>query len=237
MTPLTGMWVMERHMARDWLRNRTLWIMLLLPTGIFWAVLHTGTPPHRRWFVASWLLFAQVMTGLMIAASYWLEEREQGTWQALRVSSVSIGWLMGAQAVFVGLLAVVSQAGVLMVSGGHWHGSLGLGMVLGGFVFTGFGLLIGITSPAQRTGSLIAAALMIVFFLSALIWPGLGENTGIHAWLSWSPAIVTVRVMRAGLQGSPLSWAMIGAMGGYGSLIIALLIRLLHREYHRGLPM
>lgn len=236
MTSLRGIWAMQAQVARDWLRNRALWIMLVLPTGIFWAVHHTAPPSSRGWLLASWMLFAQVMTGLMIAASHWLEEREQGTWQALWVSPIPIGWLIGAQAAFATFLALISQAGILMVSLKTVYGSgtLGITALTGALLFTGIGVFIGIASPSQRSGSLLAAAVMVVFFLSALIWPGLGNPRGIHTLLGWTPGVLTVRALRAGLQGKSPTGAVMGGILGWAILIIALVIVWLHREYTRG---
>lgn len=188
--------------CKDILKNAMLWVMVALPTGIAWAVMHTGAPGSQQ-FSVIWLVFAQLMTGLMISSGHWLEEREQGTWQALRLSPVPIGWLLFTQAALVALVTLTSELLVFAAN----HGSapltlaLGLYILFGAVLSTALGVLIGIGSPSARSGSMLSTVVMLVLFLGAVTAPGLRGFPTLHAVLGWLPSVLSISALSAGLAG------------------------------------
>ncbi|MGF7050777.1 ABC-2 type transport system permease protein [Paenibacillus sp. DS2015] len=117
--------------------------------------------------LSTWILFAQVMVGIMITGPNLIEERESKTMDALLVSPLSFRQILVAKSLAVLLFSLLSQVLVLLINDGLNSGlvlSL-LYMVLGGVVFVQIGLIIGLKVNSSKTGSAISSALMIVFFL------------------------------------------------------------------------
>ncbi len=222
--------------ARDLVRNRALWVMLALPTGVFWTVARTGQSARGPWFLSSWLLFAEVMTGLMITSSHWLEEREQGTWSFLRTTPVPVGWMLAAQVLFVGVLTLFSQMGVLGAQGRSVEpgGVLVLDMMAGGLLFATLGVVIALASPSARSGSLVAAGVMVVLFLTALIAPGLEREPGPAALVRWMPSVLMAHALARGVSGSLPAPPVTAGILGWGLLLVAISGALVRREYTRG---
>lgn len=223
------------HWCKDILRNVMLWLMLALPTGIAWAVMHTGAPSAQP-FSAIWLVFAQLMTGLMIASGHWLEEREQGTWQALRLSPVPIGWLLVAQAALITLLTMLSELLVFAVNHGAtaWSAPLGLYMLLGAVLASALGVLIGVASRSGRSGSMLATEIMMVLFLGAVTAPGLAEYPALRTVLHWLPSVLSVSALSAGLAGGYPSMSYSIGLAAWLLAVLALLAWVLRRQYSVG---
>lgn len=219
--------------SRDILKNVMLWLMLALPTGIAWAVLQTQ---GAQAFGAIWLVFAQLMVGVMVASGHWLEEREQGTWQALRLSPVPIGWLLAAQASLISLVTLASQLLVFAVDHGtaRWSLPLVMFMLIGAVLASVLGVLIGIASRSARSGSMLATVAMLALFLGAIAAPGLVGHPTLYALLHWLPSVLSASALGAGLAGGypPPSTSV-----GLGLWLLALLASLgmvLRRQYRDG---
>jgi len=224
-------WQWTKEMAK----NAMLWVMVALPTGIAWAVMHTGTGGAQP-FAALWLVFAQLMTGLMLSSGHWLEEREQGTWQALRVSPVPVGWLLAAQAALISVVTFLSELLVFWVNHGAspWSGPLASYTVLGAVTATAIGVLIGVLSPSARAGSMLATVVMLVLFLGAITAPGLAGFPLLKDALRWLPSVLTLTALNAGLAGSYPPASTTAVLGLWLLLALACVHLALRREYRDG---
>jgi hypothetical protein len=137
----------------------------------------------------------------MTSSGHWLEEREQGTWQALRVNPVPVGWLLAAQAALITVLTLASELLVFWVNHGAspWSGPLASYTVLGAVTATAIGVLIGVLSPSARAGSMLATVVMLVLFLGAITAPGLAGLPPLRAALRWLPSTLSLTALGAGL--------------------------------------
>ncbi len=225
--------------VREWLRdmgkNSMLWVMVLLPAGLSWAVLHAGGSAEQP-FSALWLVFAQLMTGLMLSSGHWLEEREQGTWQALRLSPVPVGWLLFAQAFLLSLVTLASELLVFLADRGSAPLTLPLALyaLFGAALATAIGVLIGIGGRSARTGSMISTVVMLVLFLGAVTAPGLKSYTALHALLGWLPSVLSLSALDAGLAGSFAATQTNLALGLWFLVVMSATGFLLRRQYVEG---
>ncbi len=221
--------------GKDILRNVMLWLMLALPTGIAWAVMQAQGAASQE-FGAIWLVFAQLMAGIMVASGHWLEEREQGTWQALRLSPVPIGWLLFAQGALITLLTLISELLVFWVNHGvdRWSSPLVVSMLFGAALASFLGVLIGIASRSARAGNMLATVVMMVLFLGAITAPGLSGYPALHAMLHWLPSILAAASLSAGLAGyyPPASTNL--ALALWLLAVIVSLGIILRRQYRLG---
>lgn len=195
------MLAVSRQWCKDLGKNAMLWLMVLLPAGLAWAVLHaSGQGPQP--FSSLWLVFAQLMTGLMLTSSHWLEEREQGTWQALRLSPLPVGWLLFTQGTLLSLLTLGGEALVFAVNRGTAPLTLPLAVygLVGAAFATSLGVLIGVGSRSARSGSMLATVTMLVLFLGAVTAPGLNAMPALHRSLAWLPSVLSASALEGGLR-------------------------------------
>ncbi|WP_429375591.1 ABC transporter permease [Paenibacillus sp. DS2015] len=143
-------------------------ILILLPIVMSKIIIEViDANVNNFMLLSTWILFAQVMVGIMITGPNLIEERESKTMDALLVSPLSFRQILVAKSLAVLLFSLLSQVLVLLINDGLNSGlvlSL-LYMVLGGVVFVQIGLIIGLKVNSSKTGSAISSALMIVFFL------------------------------------------------------------------------
>ncbi len=212
----------SREWAHDLGRNVMMWLMVALPTGLAWAVLHTGPPMPLS---PVWLVFAQLMTGLLLASGHWLEEREQGTWAPLQLGAVAIGWLIAVQTLLVTVLALASEVLVFAVNHGAlaWTLPLIVAMVGSGLPATLIGVAIGMASPSSRAGHMLATVVMLVLFLATLTAANFSRAPLLHALLHGLPSLLAATALHAGFAGhyAPPS-ADLGLLGwilGLGALV------------------
>lgn len=217
--------------CQDVLRSPVMWVMLVLPAGLSWTVLHAQPSGPQR-LDGMWLVFAQVMTGLMFASSHWLEEREQGTWQRLRLSPVPVGWLLLAQCALAAVLTLGSELIVWGVNaaGTPLDGSLLAGMLAGAILATAIGTLIGVASPSARSGSMLGMVVMLVLFLATIAAPGLSGQPLLHALLGGLPSVLAARALASG----PAPGLALAGMGLWLVAVVGTLAAVLRRQYGKG---
>lgn len=220
--------------AKELLKNPTLWVMLVLPAAMAWVVGHaTGASAV---LAPLWLVFAQLMTGLMLASGHWLEERQQGTWQALRVSPVPIGWLLAAQAALVTVLTLLSELLVFALNraGAPFTPAVLAFMLVGAVFATLLGVLIGVASPSARSGNLLATLAMLVLFLAAVAGQGVAGGTDLRPILGWLPSVLTLSAFGAAFSAALPSLAeLLGLALWLVALVVALRLAL-RRQYADG---
>lgn len=226
---VTGQW------SKEIVKNPMFWLMLALPAAMAWIVgrsVGSGGQP----FSPIWLVFAQLMTGLMLSSGHWLEERQQGTWQALRISPVPIGLLLFAQATIVTAATTISELLVFWLT----HGSspltpeLVLLVVVGAIVATQLGLLIGVGSGSARSGNMLAMVCMLVLYLAALAGPGLVSIPDLRTLVDWLPSLLMLTALNSTSGGA---WPAASDALGLALWVLMLVLALayaLHRQYADG---
>ncbi len=232
MLPLLAVsWMWTKSMARSVMT----WVMLALPTGIAWAVQHAGASQNPS-FNPLWLVFAQLMTGLMLASGHWLQERDQGTWDTLRISAVPLGGLIAMQALLVSGLALGSEVLVFVVIHGDapWSLPLFVAMLAGTIPATMLGVLIGVAGRSGRSGNMLATVVMLVLFLGTITVSGLTHYALLAILLHGLPSILAMSALNAGLAGHYAAFRISLGLSAWFLVMVALLTWTLRRRYLNG---
>lgn len=174
------LWKLFKHECKDILRNPATVILIVLP--IFMAkIIITVVDKSGLDFMllSTWILFAQVMVGIMITGPGLIEERESKTYDALLISPLSRGQIITAKAVSVLVFSLFSQLIVYVLNQGLNIDLLSalIYMLLGGMIFVQVGIIIGLKVSSSKNGSAISSAFMVVFFLVASVYLALPEWT------------------------------------------------------------
>ncbi|WP_339796036.1 ABC transporter permease [Paenibacillus sp. FSL R5-0744] len=173
-------WKLYKHESKDILRNPATVILIILP--IFMAkIIITVVDKSGLDFMllSTWILFAQVMVGIMITGPGLIEERESKTYDALLITPLSRGQIITAKAGSVLVFSLLSQLIVYVLNQGLTMDLLPslLYMLLGGIIFVQVGIIIGLKVSSSKNGSAISSAFMVVFFLVASVYVALPEWT------------------------------------------------------------
>lgn len=127
-----------------------------------------------------------VLSGLLIASTSMVEEKDTGTLEQMLCGPVTMGEVLAGKISASWLLGLGTAVLVLALNGG-WRGLGGAGflvLALGSLAFAGLGALIGLWSPSQATGSTIAGmAFSVLFFPGALA----EVNRVMSRVAAWSP--------------------------------------------------
>lgn len=174
------LWKLFKHECKDILRNPATVILIVLP--IFMAkIIITVVDKSGLDFMllSTWILFAQVMVGIMITGPGLIEERESKTYDALLISPLSRGQIITAKAGSVLVFSLFSQLIVYVLNQGLNIDLLSalIYMLLGGIIFVQVGIIIGLKVSSSKNGSAISSAFMVVFFLVASVYLALPEWT------------------------------------------------------------
>lgn len=181
----------------DFLRQPSLWILLLLPIImsklIISLMLETG---QEFMLLPSWILFAQVMVGIMITAPNYIEEKEHKTIDALRVSPLTLMEVIIAKGATVLLFSTITQLLVFTLNVGM-NKDLFMAipvMLVGGSLFICIGFIIGLLMNSSKTASAIASIVMVTLFLIASLYQQLPEWEKV---LQFIPSVVVVENLTA----------------------------------------
>lgn len=219
---------MTKYEFREIFRNPALWVLVILPVLMSKVVIQymAGSAPISA-VLPTWLLFAQVMVGIMITAPNLLEERASKTIDALLVTPIGLRGVLGSKALVVLVLSSLSQGLVLAVNqpiAGNIY-VLIPPMLLGSALFIGLGVIIGLTLSSPKNGSALASALMVLLFLAGTISKALPHW---HNLLRLIPSVEVTTDIEATMQtGSYLLFdtiALLVWLLGIGG-IIELLVR------------
>lgn len=144
----------------------------------------------------SWILFAQVMVGIMITGPNYIEEKEHKTLDALRVSPLTLYEVIIAKGSAILLFSTLSQLLVFILNMG-FNTDLLLSipvMVVGGALFIQVGFIIGLMMNSSKTASAISSIVMVTLFLIASLYQQLPEWEYI---LRYIPSVIVVENLMA----------------------------------------
>jgi len=224
---------LTKYEFKEIFRNPALWVLVILPVLMSKVVIQfmAGSAP-RSAVLPTWLLFAQVMVGVMITGPNILEERSSKTMDALLVTPIGVHGVLGVKGWVVLVLSIVSQGFVLAVNapvGGHMLGLIPL-MLIGAVLSIELGMVIGLALSSPKNGSALASALMVLLFLAGTVSKTLPHW---HLLLNLIPSVEVITDMGAVMQtGGYLPLETVGLfawMVGIGT-IIELLVRRHRRE-------
>jgi ABC-2 type transport system permease protein len=144
----------------------------------------------------SWILFAQVMVGIMVTGPNYIEEKEHKTIDALRVSPLTLYEVIMAKGSAVLLFSTLSQLLVFILNMG-FNSDLFISipvMVVGGALFIQVGFIIGLMMNSSKTASAISSIVMVTLFLIASLYQQLPEWEYI---LRYIPSVIVVENLMA----------------------------------------
>lgn len=220
MTYLRVWLMMIYREGQEFTRNRAGWIMPVLPPLLARVVVHSATIGSASlWSSASWVWFAAVMPGVMLAAASLAEERERGTWTALRLAPIPLGSVIVAKIVVVGIVAMASEV-LLWAIIPHPTASWPLTAMVCGAGFGAFtGIVLALIADSQRATSALSAVVMVVLFVSALVYPDLPHMT---SWLSWAPSVAWVHLCEHEIRGYALPNRSLYILGAWIVLLLGI---------------
>jgi len=160
---------------------------------IIGLMLETG---QEFMLLPSWILFAQVMVGIMITAPNYIEEKEHKTLDALRVSPLTLYEVIIAKGGAILLFSTLTQLLVFIVNVGINRDLLMAipVMLVGGTLFILIGFVIGLIMSSSKTASAISSIVMVTLFLIASLYQQLSEWKMI---LQYVPSVVVVETLIA----------------------------------------
>lgn len=208
------------HEWQIFFRSPSLWVMIGLPIPLSYFVVKAqppGTPLAAA--VPMWILFSQVMIGILGMSLSLVEEREKRTVQALLVSFASYWDVVVAKYAFFSLVSIGVQALVITLNGA-WSGGVAalLGAALvGGLVFTLCGIAVGLMTESVKSGSAAGSALMVVLFLTGSLFSAFGPAQPVLRWL---PNVSGIRLAEQALAGAAWGGRDLAVSAGWAVLLI-----------------
>jgi ABC-2 type transport system permease protein len=169
-----------RHEIKDLLKNPAIMVVILMP--IFMSKVITAAMSKSDagfLLLAIWILFAQVMVGIMLTGPNLIEEREGKTIDALLCSPLNFWHILTAKGLTILLFSILSQLFVFIVNEGFKAVILKLllPMIVGGIIFVEIGAIIGFKISSSKNGSAVSAAVMVSLFLIVSVYKTLPEWT------------------------------------------------------------
>lgn len=164
----------------------------------------------------SWILFAQVMVGIMITAPNYIEEKEHKTLDALMVSPLTLPEVIIAKCSCILVFSFLSQLLVYVVNMGVDQQLMSILpiMILGGTLFILVGLVIGLAMQSSKTASAVASIVMVTFFLIGSLYQMLPEWEKV---LQFFPSVIVVENLFDLFNGNETAW-------NFGLLLVWVLV-------------
>ncbi|MBR5994545.1 MAG: ABC transporter permease [Lachnospiraceae bacterium] len=162
-----------------------------------------------------WILFAEVMVGIMLTGPNLIEERESKTFDALLCTPLTYGKIIVSKCVPILICSLFSQIMVFVVNEGinsKLPSLLGI-MLLGGTVFVEIGAIIGLLIESSKTGSAISAMVMVALYLVVSVYPSLPKWT--YSIFMILPSVEVVEVMNALINSQGILWKEVGLLSAW----------------------
>lgn len=194
------------HELLDFLKHPPLWILVFLPIIMSKLIIGVMRETQQDFMLLpSWILFAQVMVGIMITAPNYIEEKEHKTLDALMVSPLTLPEVIIAKCSCILVFSVLSQLLVYVVNIGVDQQLMSILpiMLLGGTLFILVGLVIGLAMQSSKTASAVASIVMITFFLLGTLYQMLPDWEKV---LQYFPSVVVVENLIDLLNGDETIW-------------------------------
>jgi ABC-2 type transport system permease protein len=165
---LTGLAMLTKHELINYFRNPAVLVVVLLPvlmSKIMITVMDMADA--QMLMLATWVLFAQIMIGIMLVGPTLIEERESRTIDALLCSPLNYAQVIVGKTLPVVVLTLLSQVVVLLINGGlqDFQPLLVVPMLLGALIFIEVGVVIGMLVGSSSNGSAVSAVVFICLFL------------------------------------------------------------------------
>ncbi|WP_029503060.1 ABC transporter permease [Lachnoclostridium phytofermentans] len=162
-----------KNEIQNYMKNPSILALVFLPIFMSKIITKSMELSGQDIFLLSiWILFAQVMVGIMLTGPNLIEEREAKTIDALLCSPLSFGQIICAKGIAILILSMFSQICVYLINEGFQPELLLLliPMFLGGILFILIGTVIGLKVKSSQSGSAVSAFVMVVLFLIVSVY-------------------------------------------------------------------
>jgi ABC-2 type transport system permease protein len=220
---------LTKHELIDTIKQPPLLMLVILPIIMSSMIIAFMSEPGMDiLLVPSWILFAQVMVGLMIIAPGFIEEKEQKTLDALLISPLSLREVTIAKCTNVLLFSILSQLFVYLLNLGFSSEVLLVFpiMVIGGILFIQVGMVIALLMNSSKTSAAVSSILMVVLFITASFYQQLPEWQQVMQFI---PSVVVVENIHNILAGS-LSLLQVGLLILWFVIFFVIIELLIRRE-------
>lgn len=194
--------VLFRQEAKEMVRNPAILVVVFLPILMSTVMMSVMKLAGSEFLLLSiWMLFAQVMIGIMLAGPNLVEERETKTIDTLLCSPLNAAQILVAKGGIVFLCSFFSQMVVYFINEGLSPSLplLLLPMILGGVIFVEIGIVIGLSVNSSKNGSALSAAIMVALFLVVAVYTAVPDL--IQKIMLMIPSVAVSEVMAAVLNG------------------------------------
>lgn len=167
------MLVLIKHEIMDLLKNPAIMVVIVLPIFMSKVVSAAMSKSNVDFLLLSvWILFAQVMVGIMLTGPNLIEEREGQTIDALLCSPLNFDQIVVAKGFTILLFSMLSQIFVFIINEGFNSIILILlvPMLIGGIIFVEIGVIIGFKINSSKNGSAVSSAIMVGLFLIVSVY-------------------------------------------------------------------
>ncbi len=153
-----------------------------------------------------WILFAQVMVGIMLTGPNLIEERESKTFDALLCTPLNFRQILMSKCIPILAASLFSQSLVYIINEGIQLTLLKLlvPMLVGGIVFIEIGAIIGLLISSSKTGSAVSAVVMVLLFLIVSVYPSLPQWT--YSIFAILPSVEVVEIMNGLSNSQGILW-------------------------------
>lgn len=199
------MLVLIKHEIKDILKNPSIMTVILLP--IFMSKVITAAMDMagvETLLLSIWILFAQVMVGIMLTGPNLIEEREGKTIDALLCSPLNFGQIVVGKGFTILLFSMLSQIFVFFINQGFQSSILPLliPMLIGGIIFIEIGVIIGFKISSSKNGSAVSSVIMVSLFLIVSVYKTLPDWT--YKFFITIPSIEITEVLNNVMQGKSI---------------------------------
>ncbi|QQY79246.1 ABC-2 type transport system permease protein [Keratinibaculum paraultunense] len=188
--------ILIKHEIINLLRNPAILAVVLLPIFMSKIITTTMKMADQEFLLLSiWILFAQVMVGIMLTGPNLIEEREAKTIDALLCSPLNFGQIIFAKGFAILVLSMFSQIAVYLINEGFNSSifPLLIPMLVGGIIFVQIGAIIGLKIESSQSGSALSSIVMVSLFLIVSVYELLPEWT--HKLFVLIPSIGVTEVL------------------------------------------
>lgn len=162
-----------RNELSCYLNNPATLAIVVLPIIMSKIITESMEIAGQELFLLSvWILFAQVMVGIMLTGPNIIEEREARTIDALLCTPLSFGQIIFSKGLAILILSMFSQVCVYIINRGVTKQlfALLIPMLVGGALFTLIGAIIGLKVKSSQNGSAVSSIAMVLFFLIVSVY-------------------------------------------------------------------
>lgn len=204
---MTNLFKLVKHELGEYFKNPSILSVVLLPIFMSKVISYAMESSGVEFLMLSiWILFAQVMVGIMLIGPNLIEEREGKTIDALLCSPLNFFQIIMAKGLAILFFSLLSQLAVYIINRG-FDSKLVIvliPMVIGGIIFIEIGAVIGMTISSSKNGSAVSAVVMVLLFLVVSVYPSLPKWT--YKFFLILPSVDVTEVMTALMDTGKILW-------------------------------